>query len=203
MLSICSKMMSLKTGWILLCLASISSGYEYCYEYDGFQTKSLTCVYSCCGTSSYRYCCGSSSSSSSVGVIIGIVVGVALLIALVVGIIVCCVCCCKSSPGHRGQVVTSGQQLTVISAGPNSVSGAYNAGYVHTIQSPPGTFIQPPVAMAQPPPPYSPPIGPGHPQNQGQAIHQDQDQHIHQCRDKPIHQCNHQHIHQDQTSPQD
>ncbi|XP_067663209.1 uncharacterized protein [Haliotis asinina] len=161
MLPVCSKMMSLKTGWILLCLATVSSGFEVCYENDGFKTKTLTCTHSCCGTSSYRYCCG--SSSSTVGLVIGIVLGGVVLLALLIGIIVCCICCCKASPGHRGQVVTSGQQLTVISTGPNAVSGAYNAGYVPTVQSPPGTYIQPPVAMAQPPPPYSPPIGSGHP----------------------------------------
>ncbi|XP_046550092.1 uncharacterized protein LOC124259910 isoform X1 [Haliotis rubra] len=129
-------MYGVQIGCVILTLVTISCAIEVCYEKQLDGTSQLkTCAYSCCGTTYYKYCCGSSSFSStyhyayslSTGAIIGIVIGALCLIGLIVGaIICCCVCCCRSSPGQRGQVIQNQPQLTVVSGTTNA---AYTPGY--------------------------------------------------------------------------
>ncbi|XP_046567648.1 protein shisa-4-like [Haliotis rubra] len=129
----------MKRGWILLCLIAVSNAFETCYEYGNFRT--LTCPDSCCGTRSSRYCCPTVSFGHLRAVVIGgIVTGVVLLIAAIAGIVLCCVCCCRSSQGHRGQVVTTNQQLAVVSTGTNLTPATYNAGYFNPPQPAPGPY---------------------------------------------------------------
>ncbi|XP_046374140.2 protein shisa-5-like [Haliotis rufescens] len=166
----------LKRGWILLTLTAVSYAFEVCTEYRNLRTRTLTCDDSCCGSFSSRYCCTTSISTRTrhavSNVIIGVSVGCSLiLIAIIAGVVLCCVCCCRSSQGHRGRVVTTNQQLAVVSTGTNPTRAAYNAGYIYPSQPAPGTYYPQPAGMAQPPPPYSPGPGPVYDPTPGQAVY--------------------------------
>ncbi|XP_046567630.1 uncharacterized protein LOC124276031 [Haliotis rubra] len=107
--------------------------------------------------------------TAAIALILGIVCTVVLTIVVIVGLVMCCVrCCCRSSQG-QGQVVTTGQPLTVITTGSNTTSGAYNAGYVYPPQPAPGTHYTQPAGTAQPPPSYPPGPVPAYPTETGQA----------------------------------
>ncbi|XP_067663203.1 cysteine and tyrosine-rich protein 1-like [Haliotis asinina] len=148
-----------KRGWILLFLIAVSSAYETCYENDHLRTRSLTCSDSCCGTLSSKYCCSKvsvSSPHSISGVIIGVVVaGVVVLIAIITGVVLCCVFCCRSPRSRRGRVVTTNQQLAVVSTGINPTPATYNAGYFNPSQPAPSPYYPQPAGTSQAPPPYS------------------------------------------------
>ncbi|XP_046567631.1 protein shisa-5-like [Haliotis rubra] len=163
-------MFSLTAVFIILVLAIVSHGGSYCN--NGGMT--FYCGYECCGDLSNQYCCSSGNNAettATVALIIGIVCSAVLTIVVIVGLVICCVrCCCRSSKGHQGQVIATGQPMAVIATtGSNTTTGAYAAGYVYPPQPAPGTHYTQPAGTAQPPPSYPPGPVPAYPTETGQA----------------------------------
>ncbi|OWF49513.1 protein shisa-4-like [Mizuhopecten yessoensis] len=140
--------MALEILFILLSLASVSYGWDYCYysyysyKYRRHETGYNYCDTSCCGYSQNRYCCSYDGTKA------GAIVGGVICIAVIIGILACCL---------KSHYFRSRRVVRPLQSQPQVTSGNI-------------TIIQTPGMMAMPPPyssyqsmPHALPTGPAPP----------------------------------------
>nr|XP_022300343.1 protein shisa-4-like [Crassostrea virginica] len=136
---------------ILIDVPAVLAAYS-CSSYYPYRRELCYGGQSCCGYSSYRYCCNYMNGGALAGIIIGTLIGVACLIMFIIF-------CCKAMNKNRG---STGRVVY-----PNN--GGNVAIVNNTTQSTTGGYPQPGYSMYPTAPAYPPGSGPAYPPGSGPA----------------------------------